>query len=188
MENNNISESKVFFSYLTNPKIKFETFEPTERVILLVRMHPFTQIFWIINVFIFLLFVIIVNSVVMSYLSIVQMLFLNIFSVVFILSYIWFNFLNWYFNVGIITNKRVIDINFFNVLYKEITVARLDKIQDVTIKSGGYVEAFFDYGTIYVQTAGTEANVEFDDAPMPSKVVQIINNLLAKRHGPEPIY
>ena len=138
MENNNISESKAFFSYLTNPKIKFETYEPTEKIILLVRSHPFTQIYWIINVFVVLLFLIFLNSVVISYLNYVQILFVNIFAIVFILSYIWFNFLNWYFNVGIITNKRVIDIDFFNVLYKEITVAHLDKIQDVTTKSGGF--------------------------------------------------
>ena len=184
MENNNISESKVFFSYLTNPKIKFETYEPTEKIILLVRSHPFTQIFWIINVFIIFLFMFIVNSVVINYLNYVQMLFLNVFAIVFILSYIWFNFLNWYFNVGIITNKRVVDIDFFNILYKEITVAQLDKVQDVTIKSGGFIEAFFDYGTIFIQTAGTEANVEFSDTPMPSQVVNLINKLLAKRHGP----
>lgn len=184
MENNNISESKVFFSYLTNPKIKFETYEPTEKIFLLVRSHPFTQIYWIINVFVILLFIFFIDSVVLSYLNVIQMLFLNIFAIIFTLSYIWFNFLNWYFNVGIITNKRVVDIDFFNILYKEITVARLDKIQDVTTKSGGFIEAFFDYGTIYVQTAGTEANVEFADVPMPSQVVQIINNLLARKHGP----
>ena len=126
----------------------------------------------------------IVNSVVINYLNYVQMLFLNVFAIVFILSYIWFNFLNWYFNVGIITNKRVVDIDFFNILYKEITVAQLDKVQDVTIKSGGFIEAFFDYGTIFIQTAGTEANVEFSDTPMPSQVVNLINKLLAKRHGP----
>lgn len=183
MENNNISESKIFFSYLTNPKIKFETYEPTEKIILLVRSHPFTQIFWIINVFIILLFIFIIDSVVITYFNYIQMFFINIFAVVFTLSYIWFNFLNWYFNVGIITNKRVIDIDFFNVLYKEITVAQLDKIQDVTIKSGGYIEAFFNYGTIFIQTAGTEANVEFADVPMPSQVVQIINKLLARKYG-----
>ena len=183
MENNNISESKVLFSYLTNPKIKFETYEPTEKIILLVRSHPFTQIFWIINVFMILLFVFVIESLAISYLNYLQIIFINIFTVVFILSYIWFNFLNWYFNVGIVTNKRVIDIDFFNILYKEITVANLDKIQDVTIKSGGFIEAFFDYGTIFIQTAGTEANVEFTDTPMPSQVTHLINKLLAKKHG-----
>jgi len=183
MENNNISESKVFFSYLTNPKIKFETYEPTEKIILLVRSHPFTQIFWIINVFVLLLFLFIVDSIIFAYFNYMQVFFLNIFAVVFILSYIWFNFLNWFFNVGIITNKRVIDIDFLNVLYKEITVAQHGNIQDITIKSGGYFEAFFDYGTIFIQTAGTEANIEFINVPMPAQIVQILNKLLAKKHG-----
>ena len=184
MENNNISQSKVFFSYLSNPKIKFETFDPTEKIILLVRSHPFTQIYWAIHVLMSLIFLFIINLIVPSYLNFVQMLFVNMFATFFILSYIWFNFLNWYFNVGIITDKQVVDINYFNILYKEITVAQLDKIQEVTIKSGGYFEAFFDYGTIFIETAGTEANIEFSNVPMPAKVVEIINNLLAKKHGP----
>jgi len=102
---------------------------------------------------------------------------------VFLLSFIWFNLLNWYFNVGIVTNRRVIDIDFYAVLYREITVARLDKIQDITVKSGGYFEGFFNYGTIFIQTAGTEANIEFADIPRPAEVVQMIEKLLTKRHG-----
>ena len=101
----------------------------------------------------------------------------------FTLSYALFNFINWYYNVGIITNKRVIDVDFFSIFYKEITVARLGNIQDITTKSGGYIQAFFDYGTIFIQTAGTDANVEFINVPMPSQIVQTINNLLAKKHG-----
>lgn len=103
--------------------------------------------------------------------------------VVFLLSFIWFNFLNWYFNVGIVTSRRVVDIDFYSVLYKEITIARFDRIQDMTVKSGGYFEAFFNYGTIFVQTAGTEANIEFANVPRPAEVVQTIEKLLTKKHG-----
>ena len=109
--------------------------------------------------------------------------FLWLFFTIIIFSYIWFNILNWYFNVGIITSKRVIDIDFYAVLYKEITNAQLGRIEDTTVKSGGYLESFFDYGSIFVQTAGTEANVEFINVPHPSDAVQIINKLLSKKHG-----
>ena len=183
MENNNISQSKVFFSYLRNPKIKFETSEPTEKALLLVRSHPFTQIYWVINVFIFFILFVITNFFIPSYFSFVQVLFFDVFFIIFTLSYIWFNFLSWYFNVGIITDKRVIDINYFNILYKEITVARLENIQDMTVKSGGYFEAFFDFVTIHIQTAGTEDNIEFTSVPKPSEVVKIINNLMEEKHG-----
>jgi len=183
MENNNNSVNRAFFSYLTHPKINFETHEPTEKILLLLRAHPFTQLYWIINSIIFFIISIFIPTILGSFLNFTQTLFINFFAFVAILSYILFNFINWYFNVGIITNKRIIDIDFTNILYKEITVARLDKIQDLTVKSGGYFEAMFDFGTIFVQTAGSDANVEFNDVPYPSDVVQIVNKLLSRKNG-----
>ncbi|PIP62996.1 hypothetical protein COW98_01000 [Candidatus Roizmanbacteria bacterium CG22_combo_CG10-13_8_21_14_all_35_9] len=176
-------ENKVFFSYCLYPEIKFETYEPGEKIILLLRAHPFTQLSWILYSVFSLILIFVVNIIISSFFAISQLFLLNCFMAVFLLSFIWFNLLNWYFNVGIVTNRRVIDIDFYAVLYREITVARLDKIQDITVKSGGYFEAFFNYGTIFIQTAGTEANIEFADIPRPAEVVQMIEKLLTKRHG-----
>jgi len=176
-------ENKVFFSYCLYPEIKFETYEPGEKIILLLRAHPFTQLSWILYSVFSLILIFVVNIIISSFFAISQLFLLNCFMAVFLLSFIWFNLLNWYFNVGIVTNRRVIDIDFYAVLYREISVARLDKIQDITVKSGGYFEAFFNYGTIFIQTAGTEANIEFADIPRPAEVVQMIEKLLTKRHG-----
>lgn len=176
-------ENKVFFSYCLYPEIKFETYEPGEKIILLLRAHPFTQLSWILYSIFSLILIFVVNIIISSFFAISQLFLLNCFMAVFLLSFIWFNLLNWYFNVGIVTNRRVIDIDFYAVLYREITVARLDKIQDITVKSGGYFEVFFNYGTIFIQTAGTEANIEFADIPRPAEVVQMIEKLLTKRHG-----
>jgi hypothetical protein len=182
MENNN-KKGSVFYSYCLNPRIKFETYEEGEKIILLLRSHPFTQIGWILNsIFLFIL-ILVLNFFIHSFLNLVQILIINCFFIVFILSYIWFNILNWYFNVGIVTNRRVIDIDFDEVLYKEITVVQLDKIQDITVKSGGYFESLFDYGSILIQTAGKEANAVFDNVPYPTDAVQFINKLLSRKHG-----
>ena len=62
-------------------------------------------------------------------------------------------------------------------------MAQLGKIEDITVKSGGYFESLFNYGSIFIQTAGTEANVEFIDVPYPSDAIQIINKLLSKKNG-----
>ena len=180
MENNPKSEAKVFFSYLTYPKIKFETYEPGEKIILLLRAHPVTQLPWIINSVIIFTVIFVLNFVIPSFFSLNQNFVFNCFALAFTLSYIWFSFLNWYFNVGIVTDRRVIDVDFHQILYKEVTVARLKKIEDITVKSGGYFASLFDYGTVFVQTAGTEANVEFMNIPYPSQVVQQINKLLGK--------
>ncbi|KKQ23696.1 MAG: hypothetical protein US40_C0007G0010 [Candidatus Roizmanbacteria bacterium GW2011_GWC2_37_13] len=183
MENNPKSESRVLFSYLLRPQIKFESYEAGEEVILLLRAHPITQLPWIINSIILFIILFGINFVIPSFLSFNQIFVLNCFVLAFILSYIWMSFLNWYFNVGIITNRRVVDIDFHGILYKEVTVARLNKIEDITVKSGGYFASLFDYGNVFIQTAGTEANVEFINIPFPSLVAQSINQLLGKKHG-----
>ncbi|MDO8741704.1 MAG: hypothetical protein Q7J11_00995 [Candidatus Roizmanbacteria bacterium] len=178
MENNNNKKSSVFYSYCLDPQTRFDTQEDGEKIYLLLRSHPFTQIGWILTSILFFILLFVLNLFLQNFLNLGQILVINLFFIVFILSYIWFNVLNWYFNVGIVTSKRVIDIDFYAVLYKEITTAQLGKVEDVTVKSGGYFQSLFDYGSIFIQTAGTEANVEFIDVPYPTDAVQIINKLI----------
>jgi membrane protein YdbS with pleckstrin-like domain len=182
MENNN-KKSSVFYSYCLDPQVKFETQEEGEKVILLLRSHPFTQIGWIFKSILLFVFLFILNFFIKNLFDSGGIFVINLFLLVFILSYVLFNVINWYFNVGIITNKKIIDIDIDAILYKEINVAPLDKIQDITVKSGGYFEAIFDYGSIYSQTAGTNENVEFLDVPFPTDAVQIINKLISRRYG-----
>ncbi len=182
MENNN-KKSSVFYSYCLNPQTKFDTQEEGEKIILLLRSHPFTQIGWILNSIFLFVFIFVLNFFIQNFFNLLQVFILNIFAVVFILSYIWISFLGWYFNVGIVTNKRMIDIDLHAVIYKEITNAQLVKIEDVTVKSGGYLQSLFDYGSIFIQTAGTAVNIEFNNVPYPINAIQIISKLLSKKHG-----
>ena len=182
MENNN-KKSSVFYSYCLNPQIDFETRGEGEKTILLLRSHPFTQIGWILSSIFFLVLLFVLNFFPQSFFNLGQIFIINLFFIVFIFSYIWFNILSWYFNVGIISNKRVIDIDLHAVIYKEISDAQLGKIEDITVKSGGYLQSLFDYGSIFIQTAGAAVNIEFNNVPHPSDAVQVINNLLSKKHG-----
>ncbi len=172
-----VASNKCFYSFCLKPPLKFESQFDGEETLLVLRSHPFTQIFWLINVFIMLLILFFVNMVLPLIFDLNQIIIITIFCIVFILSYSFFNLINWYFNVGIITNKRVIDIDYYYVLYKEITVAYLNKIQDVTVKSGGFFDSIFDYGDIFIQTAGTDPNIEFLNIPKPNKVREIICQL-----------
>lgn len=167
-------------SYCIRPNVRFESQNPNEQVILVLRAHPFTQLLWILNSFFFLTILIVANFFLPLFLSPIQIIFVNVFGIVLVLSYVWFNFLNWYFNVGIITNERVVDVDFMHVLYREVTEARLERIEDITSKGGGFFESFFNYGDLFVQTAGTEQNIEFANIPNPSDVVRIISDLTAQ--------
>ncbi len=180
MENNNNQSHQLLHSYCLNPEVRIETQGSNESILLVLRAHPITQISWILNTFFLFLLFIVLNFLFFSFLSFRQILFINLFGIVVLLSYIWFNFLNWFFNVGVITNQRIVDIDFASVIYKEVTETRLDKVEDITSKSGGYFESFFDYGDVFVQTAGKEAFIEFMNVPKPSDAVRIISELIGR--------
>lgn len=91
------------------------------------------------------------------------------------------SFLRWYYNIYIVTEKRIVDIDFLHLLYKEFSEARLEKVQDLSFKSGGIFAAFFDYGDVYVETAGETPNIEFLAVPKPTKVVEAISGLLGDK-------
>jgi membrane protein YdbS with pleckstrin-like domain len=55
---------------------------------------------------------------------------------------------------------------------------QLDKIQDVTDKQIGAMGSFFDIGSVFVQTAGSNQDVEFQNIPRPRDVHDILSDLL----------
>lgn len=165
-------------AFCVKPAYRFESQHPDEQVILALRAHPITQLSWIFNSFILLTILVFLNFLTPQILNLVQNIFVNIFGAALIFSYIWFNFLSWFFNVGLITNERIVDVDFHSIIYKEVTETQLTKVEDVTAKSGGFFASIFDYGNVFVQTAGTEVNIEFIKIPRPSEVTKIINDLI----------
>ena len=93
------------------------------------------------------------------------------------MAYMFEKFLSWFFNVNIITDRRVVDVDFTNLIYREITDANLNKIQDVTVSMGGVFRSIFNFGTILVQTAGEKNFIEFVDIPKPDTVAGILSDL-----------
>ena len=173
-------KDNFFHSFFVKPAIKFEGQSKTEEIFLMVRAHPITQILCLSNSLIILVFLFLIDYLFGNFFDFSQLIFLNVLVGLIIFNYLWFNFLAWYFNLGIITNERVIDVDFSTVLYKETTTAYYNKIEDVTVKTGGFLASIVDYGNIFIQTAGTEANVEFMNIPKPGRVAEIINELIKK--------
>ncbi|OGK16229.1 hypothetical protein A2774_04565 [Candidatus Roizmanbacteria bacterium RIFCSPHIGHO2_01_FULL_39_12c] len=165
-------------AFCVKPNYKFETQHVSEQVMLVLRAHPITQLPWIINSVFLLLVIFFLNFFYINFLTPTQIIFANLFGLSIIYSYILFNFLSWYFNVGIITNERIIDVDFHAVIYKEVTESQLSKVEDVTAKSGGFFASIFNYGHVFIQTAGTNVNIEFHNAPKPAEVTKIINDLV----------
>ncbi|MEO6508793.1 MAG: PH domain-containing protein [Patescibacteria group bacterium] len=176
---NTTEKREAFNSFVLNPQnVHFESQQADEAVILILRAHPATQIPWLINSFFMTILIVVLNFILPLVLTPSQILFVNIFGVAGLFAYMWYNFLLWFFNVGIITNERIVDIDFKSILFKEVTATKVEKVEEVTSKSGGYVGSLFNYGTVYVETASNEINIEFERVPHPAQVVEIINNLV----------
>lgn len=168
----------ILHSFCIRPDYRFENQNPDEEIILVLRAHPVTLIPWIINSIFLFAVLISLNFLLPKFLNAGQILFLDIFGIAFILAYIWFNFLSWFFNIGIVTSSRIIDVDFHAVIYREITATHLSKIEDVTAKSGGFIASVFNFGNVFVQTAGSEINIEFINIPRPVDATKIINDLI----------
>jgi len=167
------------FTYTYMPKnIDFITREPKEKIILILRRHLITNIGWI-ALSILMLFAPAVLAMFpfLDFLPerfrFIAVLGWYLITTVFVLE----NFLRWFFNVNIITNERVVDIDFVNLIYREISEASLDNIQDVTTRLGGATRTIFNYGDIFIQTAAEVQDIEFLAVPRPDKVAKVIRQL-----------
>jgi membrane protein YdbS with pleckstrin-like domain len=87
-------------------------------------------------------------------------------------------FLKWYYNVNIVTDQRVVDVDFHNIVSHTMSEAQLEKIEDISHSVLGIVSSIFDIGTVYIQTASATAEIEFQNIPRPSDVQDILSDLL----------
>lgn len=170
-------------SLLIQPDIKFEIQRPNEKVVLIARKHPFTQLSWIFNALLLSLLAIILNFFLVNFFAINQIIVFNLYAIIFIFAYTWLNFLFWYFTVGIVTSERVLDLDFYNIVYKEFTATTIPQISELTTKVGGFFGSILDYGTVFVKTEGFVQDIEFQDVPQPSTIVKIINELNIQNSG-----
>lgn len=171
-------------AFVLNPdNVRFETQSEDEQVILLLRKHWITNLPWLFVIGLLLLcptlfFPIFARTGTLAFLPAHYWLIMTIGWYLLTFSFALVNFIVWYFNVYIITNERVIDVDFYHLLYKKLSSTRISRIQDVTYNLGGVIRSLLDFGDVFIQTAGTETNFEFLAVPHPEMVVRKIGELI----------
>lgn len=180
----------MFPSYIENPQnCRFEGQDPTEKILLLLRAHPITNLSWIIPAF-FLLFLPLFIPFIISLLKLDISFIPNLFRLAFVvinylimLVIVFEGFLYWYFNVYIVTEKNIIDVDFHSILFKNIDMAPLRNVEDVSSSMGGLFQSIFHYGNVFVQTAGATKNIDFINVLVPHKVADFILDESHKQNG-----
>ena len=176
--------SELWSSYSKARNIEQELKTPQERVLLVLRAHPITNAFWILTTGLFFLLPLFFGQYI-NYININsnQQLFLIIIYYALVFSYAISKFYFWYFNIGVVTNQKIVDVDAHNLINTITTASTVDKVEEVEKKSLGVFSSVFDYGDIHVQTAGEKPNIEFIKIPHPSEVIEIINSNMRSR-GP----
>lgn len=160
-------------------KIFFSSQLKEEQVILLLRQHPITQLKQlVIAIVIFFMPFLIFNSNILSFLSLEFHIAFTIGWYLMLLGFIIESFLVWFFHVYIITDERIIDVDFLSLIYKNISSAKIDNIEDIAFTTEGFFASSIDYGSVKIQTAGEQREFEFENVPHPGKVSALINELL----------
>lgn len=171
----------LFAAYAPLPKsIRFETQHANEQILMVLRMHPIMNLPWMIITLILFLapYVIFPWLPLFSFLPDTLGVYAMIGWYMLIGAYVIESFLNWYYNLYIITDERVIDVDFYSLIYKSVSEAKLEKIEDVTATTTGVLGALFNYGTINIQTAAEKREFEFLHVPQPARVTKFLNELM----------
>lgn len=85
--------------------------------------------------------------------------------------------IDFYLDTTIVTEKRLVDVHQNGLFNHRVSEQSLLKVQDVTVRVRGPWQTFFQYGTVYVETAGEAPNFEMNNLPRPHHVANTITEL-----------
>lgn len=153
--------------------------EEEETVDSLIRHHWFTFAGAFIKIIVppIILFVFIYMYGFIKFLSLFEsVIFSWIFLILFLIwiTYSFYNWFIWYFDVTILTNRRAIVVEQKKLFEKSISETTYDKIQDITTNIAGPSQTFLGYGSVILQTAGELANLTLKEVANPQKIQQKI--------------
>lgn len=185
-------------------RVYFNSQDPGESIYILTRSHIATNIGWIIR-FVIGLFMPIVLVILLDIFNVILadrgidqigirdllpvgnwlMVFMLYYSLA--LSYAIANFIDWYFDIYLVSNMRILHVDLKVFTGKSVAEAALVNIEDVSQSVIGFLPSFFNYGDVLVQTAAEKTKFNLKSLPDPSWFRDVITDLsnLAKnnKHG-----
>lgn len=118
------------------------------------------------------------NSSVISFVYIVWLIFWA--------SYLAYEYLNWYRDKFIITDHRVINIDQKSLFKRRVSELELDKIQDVSHEITGMFATALNFGSVIIQSAGSD-NMVIEDIAKPTQLQDIIVRLAKEANANLPV-
>lgn len=163
----------------------FANQNPGEKIYVLVRQFWIVNAGWVLSntfyIFLPIIFFFILQTLNIYFVDnfvsarVITVILIAYYSLIF--TNIFKSFVDWYFDVFIITNQRVLDYEFKPMSGYKVKEAMLEDIQDVKEKSLGPIASIFDYGNLEVKTASERGVLDFEKIPNPTRVRDILTDL-----------
>lgn len=173
--------------YCENPTfLSLEGKNITTNIRLFVRRHIVTNLPWIVTTIVLLLIPFLLQIIVslsgMSFATLPGN-FVTVFLLMYYLItliYAFISFLDWFYNIILITNTEIIDVDYSDVVYHNVAATKVSLIEDVNYTQLGFIRGLFNFGDLFVQTAGGHENIEALAIPQPAKITRIVLDFIGK--------
>lgn len=83
-------------------------------------------------------------------------------------------FIDYYLDLWVITNTRILDIEQKGLFNREVTECYISKIEDMTVEIKGVLPTFMNYGDLYLKTASEKGELVFRQISNPNAVKNIV--------------
>ncbi len=171
--------------------IVFANQNPDETVYIVVRPHWSVNLNWMIkNLFYSLLPIITgaalaVANIKIDFLTIKSLVLILLFFYSIILTNIFKDFFDWFFDPYIVTDQRILHYEFNPFSSYKIKETDLSNIEYVKEQSTGLMANIFGYGDLIITTSSERAIFEFKKVPNATQIRDIISDLklIAKRYS-----
>jgi len=161
----------------------FPAQKANERVLMVIRRHWFTYIvFWFLALTMSLP-LILGLILIPANLSQISDTLLNVMIlggsayVLLILALLLYGFIDFYLDIYIVTDRRIVDIKQNGFFNRAIAELNLHQVQDVKASVKGFFPTLLHYGEVLIQTAGERENFNFKDVHHPYRISKLIMDL-----------
>lgn len=104
---------------------------------------------------------------------------------VFLLTFLFGSWINFYYDIIFITNERIINVAQEGLLSRKTSELSLKQVQNVSAEVTGFLQSFFNYGLLIVETAGggttddphkpgLQGYFTITDVPDPNRLARVI--------------
>ena len=172
-----------------SPKKDFPAQKSDEKAILTLRKHWFVlawPFFKGIALMLIVVFLPLFGKMGFYIFNYAMLTFIYLVWIVFWGSSIIYEYLNWYRDRYIITNKRVINIDQRSLFRRRVSEIELDHVQDIAHEINGVMATTFDFGNIIISSTGGD-KIELREIPQPAEVQDLIVKLVKEATEKPPV-